>query len=142
MKIKECSSPLAGLKTFDPSDYELEMLGLISYLLGTNSEGETGDWSHTDPGFVRGGAQRISRFGFYGRRLMRARRHHWIRHHAGSFREAYSCTTIVSPWASRKFFNRMYPIEGTLVKIDSWPCKIYDTKGSEDHKLDINIKTN
>lgn len=82
----ERSSSSAGLETFNPLDYNaLETLGLISYLLGTNSKGEAGDRSRTDPGFVRSGTQRVGRFGFYGRRLMCARGHR-IRHLAGGFR--------------------------------------------------------
>lgn len=140
MKIEECSSPLAGLKTFSLSDYYdvLEILGLISYLLGTNSEGEAGDRSHTDPGFVRGGAQGISRFGFYGRRFMYTRRHR-IRYLAGSFRKAYPCSTIVSPWMSHKFLDWI-SIQYILIfrKINSWLNSIR----SENHKFDINIKIN
>lgn len=95
-KNKEHSLPPAGSEIFNRLNLDIsEILIPVSCILGANSKREAGDWSHTNPGFIRDRTQRIGRFSFYGRRLMFPGRH-WIRHLAGGFRQTRSCSAMVS----------------------------------------------
>lgn len=67
-KHKEHSLPPAGLKILNSLHLNIiKMLIPVSYILGAISKREAGDWSDTNPSFVRGGTQGIGRFSFYGR---------------------------------------------------------------------------
>lgn len=72
-----------AIRFIDRGRSERRILTLVSSILGTNRERETGNGPCADSSFLRGGQKGADRFGFHGGRFVRQRRCR-IRHATGS----------------------------------------------------------